>query len=177
MKMIICISGLAGSGKNTVGEIVAKKLNLKEVKLSFKDEAEEEGVELMKVQRKADRNESYDRKLDREIVKRARKGDCVVMTWLGPWMVKNANLRVWLNVSERERARRVAKRDGMTLKKALAHIRRRDRDNIRRYKRYYGIDICDHSIFDLEINSDVFNPQQIAGIVLKAAEAKTTSRR
>lgn len=175
--MIICISGLAGSGKNTVGEIVAKKLNLKEVKLSFKDEAKKEGKELMKIQRAAGRDESYDRKLDREIVKRARKGNCVVMTWLGPWMVKNADLRVWLNVSEKERARRVAKRDGMSFKEALAHIRKRDRDNIRRYKRYYGIDITDHGIFDLEINSDVFNPQQIADIIIKAAEAKRAVRR
>lgn len=175
--MIICISGLAGSGKNTVGEIVAKKLGLDEVKLSFKDEAQRESVDLMKVQREATRDESYDRELDKEIVRRAKKGNCVVMTWLGPWIVKNANLRVWLNVSERERAKRVAKRDRMGFKKALEHIRKRDENNRRRYRRYYGIDIMDHSIFDLEINSDVFNPQQIAGIVLKAAEAKRAGRR
>jgi len=175
--MIICISGLAGSGKNTVGEIVAKKLNLAEVKLSFKDEAEKENVDLMKVQREATRDEKYDRELDREIVRRAKRGNCVVMTWLGPWIVKNAGLRVWLNVSERERAKRVAKRDGMGLKRALEHIRKRDENNRRRYKRYYGIDITDHSIFDLEINSDVFNPQQIAGIIIKAAEAKRAAGR
>ncbi|NYZ76582.1 cytidylate kinase family protein [Candidatus Micrarchaeota archaeon] len=175
--MIICVSGLAGSGKNTVGEIVAKKLNLDEVKLSFKDEAKRENVDLMTVQKEATKNESYDRELDREIVKRAKKGNCVVMTWLGPWIVKNADLRVWLNVSERERAKRVARRDRMSLKKALEHIRKRDDNNRRRYRRYYGIDIMDHSIFDLEINSDVFNPQQIAGIVIKAAEAKRAGRR
>lgn len=175
--MIICISGLAGSGKNTVGEIVAKKLSLDEVKLSFKDEAKRENVDLMKVQREAENDESYDKELDREIVKRAKKGNCVVMTWLGPWTVKNADLRVWLNVSEKERAKRVAKRDRMGIKKALQHIRKRDEGNRRRYRRYYGIDIMDHSIFDLEINSDVFNPQQIAGIVIKAAEAKRAGRR
>lgn len=175
--MIICISGLAGSGKNTVGEIVARKLNLREVKLSFKDEAAREGVDLMKVQRAAGRDERYDRELDRRIVKEAKKGNCVVMTWLGPWMVRNADLKVWLNVSEKERAKRVAKRDGMSFKNALAHIRKRDKDNIRRYKRYYGIDITDHSVFDLEINCDVFNPQQIADIIIKAAEAKRARRR
>ena len=175
--MIICISGLAGSGKNTVGEIVAKKLNLDGVKLTFKDEARREKVDLMKVQMEATKDESYDRELDREIVRRAKKGNCVVMTWLGPWIVKNADLRVWLNVSERERAKRVARRDRMSLKKALLHIRKRDENNRRRYRRYYGIDIMDHSIFDLEINSDVFNPQQIAGIVIKAAEAKRAGRR
>lgn len=175
--MIICVSGLAGSGKNTVGEIVAKKLNLDEVKLSFKDEAKREDVDLMTVQREATKDESYDRELDREIVRRAKKGNCVVMTWLGPWIVKNADLRIWLNVSEKERAKRVAKRDRMSLKRALEHIRKRDENNRRRYRRYYGIDIMDHSLFDLEINSDVFNPQQIAGIVIKAAEAKRSGRR
>jgi cytidylate kinase len=175
--MIICISGLAGSGKNTVGKIVARRLNLSEVKLSFKDEAKKEKVDLMTVQKEATRDESYDRELDREIAKMAKKGNCVVMTWLGPWIVKNADLRVWLNVSEKERAKRVAKRDRMSLREALKHIRKRDENNRRRYRRYYGIDITDHSIFDLEINSDVFNPNQIAGIIVKAAEAKRAAGR
>jgi len=170
--MIICISGLSGSGKNTVGEIVAKKLGLGEVKVSFKEIAAKKKINLMELQKIASMDESYDKKLDAEIVKKAKKGNCVVTTWLGPWMVKNADLRVWLDVSEGERARRVANRDKMNYDAAIEHIKERDKNNRERYSRYYNIDIDDHSIFDLEIKSNSLTPEQIAEKIIEAAKSK-----
>jgi cytidylate kinase len=168
--MIICISGLSGSGKNTAGRLVAKKLGLKEVQFSFKKIASKKKISLMELQKIATGDESYDKKLDAEIVKKAEKGNCVVTTWLGPWMVKNADLRVWLDVSESERARRVANRDKMSHDDALKHIRERDRNNWERYKKYYDIDIHDHSIFDLVIKSDSLSPEQVAEEIVEAAK-------
>jgi cytidylate kinase len=169
--MIIAVSGLAGCGKSSVGEAVARKLSLRAVQASFKDGARDAGVSLMEFQAMAGTGPELDRTLDEKIVADASAGDCVVMTWLGPWMVKGANLRVWLNAPEEERARRVAMRDNMAESEALAHVRKRDSDNIARYKRYYGIDICDHSIFDLEINTVRFSPEESADIIAAAARA------
>lgn len=168
--MIICISGLSGSGKNTSGELVAKKLGLREVQLSFKELASKKKISLMEFQKLASSDESYDKKLDEEIVKRAKKGDCVVTTWLGPWMVKNADLRVWLDVSESERANRVAKRDKMSYDEALKCIRERDRNNWERYKKYYNIDMHNLSIFNLVIKSDSLSSEQVAEEIVEAAK-------
>ena len=169
--MIIAISGLSGCGKNTVGERVAAKLKLRPVRVSFKDEAARRGIPLMELQKLAGSDGGkLDRELDAKVVAEAEKGDCVVMTWLAPWMVKNADLRVWLNASEEERAGRVAKRDGMAQEQALKHVRARDKDNMERYRKYYKIDICERPGFDLEINTGSFEPDSCAEIIAEAAE-------
>ena len=168
--MIICISGLSGCGKNTVGAKVAEKLKLRPVQISFKEEAKRRGITLMALQKIASKDKKLDVGLDARIAKEAEKGDCVVMTWLCPWMVKNADLRVWLHASEEERARRVAGRDGMAPKEALKHVHARDSNNRMRYKKYYKIDIDDRSIFDVVINTGRFAPEQSAEIIAEAAE-------
>jgi len=170
--MIICISGLSGAGKNTVGSIVARRLGLRLIQFSFKNWAKERGIALMELQREATKDSSLDKQLDRRIVEEAGRGDCVVVTWLAPWMVKNADLRIWVDASEEVRARRIMQRDGMPHGKALAHVRERDANNRERYKRYYDIDIDDRSIFDVTINSDNFTPEQIADIIVAAAAAR-----
>jgi len=170
--MIITISGLSGCGKNTVGELVSKRLSLRHIKFTFKDEAARRGISLMELQKLASKNPRLDREFDRRLVSEASKGGCVVTTWLGSWMIKNAGVRVWLKASEKERARRVAGRDGISIRQALKHVRERDKNNIFRYKKYYGINILDHEFFDLEINSARFTPEQIAGIIVSAATAR-----
>ncbi len=167
--MIIAISGMSGSGKNTVGEKVAKALRLRTVEYTFKDYARERGISLMEFQKLANQDSSIDRDFDRRLVANASRGNCVVTTWLGPWMVKKASLRVWLEAGERVRAKRISKREGMPAPKALAHLRKRDRDNIARYKKLYGINIQDRGVFDVIVNTEGFLPDEIAGIVVAAA--------
>ena len=168
--MIICISGLAGCGKNTVGEMVARKLRLRPVQMSFKEEARKRGMPLMALQKLASKSKKLDLQLDARIAKEAEKGDCVVMTWLGPWIVKGADLRVWLEASEGERARRVAGRDRMAKEEALRHVRERDANNRARYRKYYKIDIDDRSVFDLVVNAERISPEQSSEIIVEAAE-------
>jgi len=168
--MIICISGLSGCGKNTVGGKVASKLSLRQVQMSFKEEAKRRGITLMELQALAGKDKKFDIDLDARIAKEAEKGNCVVMTWLGPWIVKNADMRVWLEVSEEERAKRVAGRDKMKQEEARKHVHQRDADNRARYKKYYKIDIDDHSGFDLVVNTGRFNAEEAAEIIAEAAE-------
>ena len=170
--MRICISGFAGCGKNTAGEIVARKLGLPVVDFTFKSMAAKLGMSLEELQLRAAKDKNFDLQLDEMIVKEASGKDCVVVTWLAPWMVKNATLRVWLNCPEKERARRVAGREGMDGKAALMHVKKRDRQNIARYKKVYGIDITEHGIFDIELNSDILKPEQIAKMVICAARLR-----
>lgn len=170
--MIVCVSGLAGCGKNTVGEFLAEKLSLKPVGFSFKDEAETREISLMELQELAAKNPSIDKEFDERLVREAGKGNCVITTWLGSWMVENADFRVWLKASEEERAKRVSSRDKMSFGEALAHVKKRDDGNRQRYKKYYGIDIDDHSNFDLEINTRVFTPEAIAEIIVEAIKRK-----
>ncbi len=172
MKMIVCVSGLSGCGKNTVAEFLALKLGLRQITFSFKDEAEVRGISLMELQSLASEDSNIDKEFDERLVREARSGNCVVSTWLGSWMVKDADFRVWLKAGVEERAKRVAARDKMSFEEALAHIMERDESNRKRYAKYYGIDIDDHAEFDLEINTRVFAPESIAEIIVQAIKLK-----
>ena len=169
--MIICISGLSGSGKNSVGEEVAKLLSLRVVNPTFKTIAAKQKMSLMEFHRKAEKEHSIDKQFDAHLVSEARKGNCVVTTWLGPWMVKDADIRVWLYAPREVRARRVAGRDAMTPEQALTHINDRDESNHHRYNEVYKINIYDHSGFELVLNTEKFKPSESAQIIAAAARA------
>ncbi|MCK4714396.1 MAG: cytidylate kinase family protein, partial [Candidatus Aenigmarchaeota archaeon] len=169
---IVCISGLTGSGKNTAGEALAKRTGMRLVSLTFKSEAEKRGIGLMEMQKLAGTDKSIDLNFDKRLVEEASKGDCIVTTWLGPWMIKDASLRIWLHADERVRAERIAKRNGLSVEDALAHLRVRDEDNLKRFKSYYGIDLNDHSTFDLEIDAGKHSPSEIADLIEQALCSK-----
>jgi cytidylate kinase len=166
----ICISGLTGSGKTTLGNLIAKELGIRHI---TKVQTHTYSVIASKLQAKNDRtlaigqtaNPKYAKDFDREIVAAARKSNCVVSTWLGPWLIKDASLRVWLNASLEERSRRKAKDLGTTLAKAKSYIIEKDSYAKSQFKKLYGIDINDHSIFDIEINTEKLNHADVVSVV------------
>lgn len=170
--MIIAISGLVGSGKDTVADGVAQQLGLRRIKLSFKDIARDLGIPLMEYQRYVEKDLTIDREFDNRVVAEAKKGNCVVSTWLAPWMIKDATLRVWLDASEEVRAERIAKRDGIKKIAALIHVRERDLHNRGRYLALYGIDINDRSPFDIILNTEKLTIAQEIAIIVAAAKIK-----
>ncbi|MCX8198161.1 MAG: cytidylate kinase family protein [Candidatus Micrarchaeota archaeon] len=174
--MIICISGLTGSGKNTVGQLVAEKLGLRLVSPTFKTLAAKHKMSLMEFHKKAEKEHSIDKNFDAQLVEQTKKGNCVVSTWLGPWVVKNASLRVWLYATRKARAERIAKRDNMGIEEAERHVAERDESNHLRYREIYGIDIYDHSGFDLLLNSERFTPEQSSDIIAAAARQLSSKK-
>jgi len=179
--MIIAVWGFTGSGKNTLGELLAKELGYKLVSPTFKDLAAREGISLMEFQERAARDHSIDKKFDellKEEVKKS-KGNCIITTWLGPWMI-NCDVRIKIDVPAEVRAKRIAKRDNMSIEQARKHVEERDRQNIERYKQVYGIDITDDSIFDLQLDGEHNSPEQLLKIVMdfiKKKERKQNDRK
>ena len=169
--MIIAISGLTGSGKNTLGEMLAKKLGYKLVCPTFKDLAAKEGVSLMEFQKKATKDPDIDKKFDALLKEQAAKGNCVVTTWLGAWMT-DADVRIKVFAPLETRAKRIAERDGMGLKEAMKHVKARDEDNRKRYLKVYGIDIYDDSNFDACLNAGIYTPEKLLDIVQSVIETK-----
>ncbi len=176
--MIIAISGFTGCGKNTLGELLAKKMGYKLICPTFKDLAAEEGISLMEFQAKAAKDKNIDKKFDAALKKQvaAAGGNCVVTTWLGPWMV-DADLRVKLFVADEIRAGRVAKRDGVSKAEALKHMQKRDKQNIVRYKKVYGINIADENIYDVCFNSGKYKPQELLDMVFTLILTKNEALR
>ncbi|PIT84407.1 cytidylate kinase [Candidatus Micrarchaeota archaeon CG10_big_fil_rev_8_21_14_0_10_45_29] len=164
----IAISGLSGSGKNTVGRIVAKMLNWGVVEPTFKDLAKSEGISLQEFQKKAMQDFEIDLKFDDELRAQCKEGKVVVTTWLGPWMVQGNPFRVWLDVSLDVRAKRVAGREKQGAGEALTSISRRDSENKERYLKVYGINILEHEGFDLILDANLDSAQELAKKIAEA---------
>lgn len=169
--MIIAIAGFVGSGKTTLGKALAERLGYRLVSPSFKDLAEKEGISLMEFQKRAEKDSNIDLKFDEYVKAEASKGNCVITTWLGPWMT-DADLRIWLFAPLEVRAKRTAERDGVSVKEAAEHIKKREEQNRKRYLKLYNVDIFDTSIFDVSFNSAKFSPMEMAETVVKINEMK-----
>lgn len=169
---IIAISGFAGSGKNTVSRIVANKLSWRVVEPTFKTLAEREGISLMEFQKRAHSDFEIDKKFDEALVEQSREGNCVIATWLGPWMAPGKPFRVWLDAPQDIRSKRVGGREGEDDATALEHIKKRDADNLERYKKVYGIDISEHDGFDLVLDASKKTPNELAEEIILAYSSK-----
>jgi cytidylate kinase len=170
--VIIAIAGMTASGKNTIGELIAKEFGYRVVCPTFKDIAKKEGISLMALQEKAAKDKNIDLKFDELLRQEVAKGNCVVTTWLGPWMA-GADVKIAIVAPLKVRATRLAKRDGMTLKEAEKHVKERDEQNIKRYKSVYGIDITDYTGFDAVIDNSDKTPEQVNEIAMKIIETKS----
>ncbi len=159
--MKICISGLTASGKTTLSEKISNELGVKHVQNSYKEYIKSH--ELM-----ADFIDSADerfvRDFDRKTVN-ATSTDCVVSTWLGPWLVKDATLRAWLYAPDEIRAKRYAERHMIGLADARELIASTDSSAARGFKRVYGIDIYDQSIFDIQLNTSTTSIRECVSVL------------
>jgi CMP/dCMP kinase len=171
--MIICVSGLTGSGKTTVGKLLSDRLGIRQVSMSYKEFAT--GDQLVSFIRRV--KPSFDRAFDRRIMKEAAKADSVVSTSLGPWIIKGPSLNVWLNASLAERTRRVAALNRMTLKAARSYIEGKDGTWISHVRKAYGIDLLkDHGVFDMEINTERLRTDETVSLISTLSMAREGKR-
>ena len=86
---------------------------------------------------------------------------------LAIWMLKDADLKVYLGAMPQTRAGRILKREGGSLDEVAAFTAERDKKDHERYLRIYGIDYNDYSFADLIIDTDDLTPRQIVDIILE----------
>lgn len=164
----ICISGLTGSGKTAIAERLEKELNIlhvrKELTKTFRDAVAGKDIKDPKVASIAS-DPKYATQFDDEIVKMAEGQDCVLSTWLGPWFIKDATLRVWLDASVEERVRRVYNREKTAMPDAIKFMEEKDKLTVKNFKKDYNINIMDHEVFDLEINTEKFSIEETVALI------------
>jgi predicted cytidylate kinase len=80
--------------------------------------------------------------------------------------------RIYLDASPDVRVRRIGTRDNETFAEALVKTADRQASEEKRYMKYYGIDINDTDVYDLIVNTDDADPDQIQRTILDALEAK-----
>lgn len=162
----IAVSGKSGCGNTTVSSLLAEKLGIKLINFTFRQLAEEKGLTLSQVIENAKTDDSYDIEVDTRQVSLAEAESCVLGSRLAIWMLKEADLKVYLIADDSVRAKRVFKREGGNLSQIEDFTSMRDKEDSRRYKKLYGIDNDKYDFADLKINTDLYDPEQITKMII-----------
>lgn len=162
----VAISGKSGCGNTTVSTLLAEKLGVKLINYTFRQLAAEKGLTLAQVIENAKTDDSYDIFVDNHQVELAKAEPCVLGSRLAIWMLKEADLKVYLFASDETRAKRILNREGGDLQKIKDFTAMRDSEDTRRYKKIYSIDNNDYAFSDLIIDTANYNPEQIVNLIV-----------
>ena len=170
--MRIAISGHSGCGNTTATTNVGRALGLTIVNYTFRDLAKELGVNFEDLHREAPDNFIFDYLTDLKCIRAALNENIVLGTRLAAWLME-ADLRIWLHAPLEARARRINKRESekeASYEAVLYKTLKRDDQNRNRYLQLYGLDINDHSDFDITINTDKLTAEQVSSLIVAAAQ-------
>lgn len=168
----ITISGAPGSGTSTlVGKIQEatgwKSLNGGEV---FRAEAKRRNLSVGEFSELCKQDLDVDRSLDRLLKDAMTKlgGPEIIESRLAGWWANELAidcLRVWVNTSDEERARRVQNREGGSFEERLAESTARQSADKERYRVLYDIDLDEMTPYNLVVNADNLTASEVFSIV------------
>jgi cytidylate kinase len=156
MGLVVTIGGPHGTGKSTYAKMIARQFKIRYVSAGqlFRDLAKEKGLSLEELSKQAANSPEIDRMIDERSATEAAKGDAVIEGQLAAWMAKDlAQVRVYLKAPDEERITRIAKRDHQDYEGARRQTLERERIQRERYKRYYGVNIDDLSLYNVIIDT------------------------
>lgn len=156
MGLVVTIGGPHGTGKSTYAKKIAKQFKLRYVSAGqlFRDLAKEKRVSLEELSRQAAKSPEIDRLIDERSAAEAAKGDAVIEGQLAAWVTKDhARVRIYVKASDDTRIQRIAHRDRLGYETARRQTLEREQIQRDRYKRYYGIDIDDLSLYNIVIDT------------------------
>ena len=168
--MIFTISGESGSGKTTVGNLLASRLNYKFFSggYFFRKKAEEYNMDLIEFSAYAEKHPEIDRQEDDMIVDFMRKNDNIVLeSRLSGLMAYKNNInsiKIYLNTSFATRIDRLSSRDKNTEPKQVIS---RSRSEFLRYMMFYGMDYRVFTYYDYIIDTDFISPENIVENIIK----------
>jgi len=171
-KIRIAISGRSGCGNTTVSRLLSETLGIEMINFTFRSLAEETGLSLAEIIEKAKTDDSFDKAVDTRQVEMAMKTSCVLGSRLAIWMLKEADLKVYLYADDDVRAARIFNREGGSLDEIKSFTKMRDTQDASRYKRLYDIDTADYSFCDLIIDTAKYTPDKIVGQIIKELKNK-----
>lgn len=168
----IVISGWPAVGKTTIacklaeefdivmynGGDILKMLAEEDKGYSVKRDDWWDTTEAKKFMEERKSDPSFDKKVDKKLIKIVKKGGTVITSYTLPWLVLDESIiiiKFWLRGSPENRAKRMANRDGIRFAEAKRITKLRDEENKRIYYRLYGFRFGeDLTVFDYVLNTD-----------------------
>ncbi len=187
--MVLCISGMAGTGKSTVSKKIAGKYGLKYYSGgdALKALAAEKGYQVsgrgfwespegLMFLKEREENSKFDKAVDEKLLEYAKEGDVLLDSWTMPWLVKSG-FKVWLLASLEKRAERIAKRDRITVAVAQQMLKEKEAKTKAIYQQLYGFNLGeDFKPFDLILDTDSLNSEEVFQVLCNVIENVVMSK-
>ena len=166
--MIITVGGLAGTGTTTTAELLSEKLDIPYISAGFvfRQMASERGMSVLEFSEFAEGNDDIDKEIDKRQAELAKSAENLIVEGrLSAYFVE-ADLKLWLVTPFDVRSSRIAERESKSVDVAKEEIITRENSEALRYMDIHNIDIKNMDIYDLIINTDTFDPEQVSEIIL-----------
>ena len=181
--LVICISGMAGTGKSTLAKKLAEKYGLKYYSGgdALKALAAEEGYDAsqngwwespvgLKFLKQREGDAKFDKAVDQKLLEYAEKGNVLLDSWTMPWLLKTG-FKIWLLASMEKRAARVAKRDKITVGEAMKVLKEKEDGTKAIYKQLYGFTLDeDFTPFDLVLDTDNLTAEEVFKVLCRVID-------
>jgi CMP/dCMP kinase len=182
-RTVICISGMAGTGKSTLSKKLAEKYGLRYFSGGdvLKDLAKQEGYDVsvqgwwespsgLNFLSKRVNDPKFDKEVDDKLLEYAQQGNVLLDSWTMPWLLKEG-FKIWLEASFEKRAARVAIRDGMTVDRAFDVLKEKETRTIAIYKALYGFSLGeDLTPFDFILDTDNLSANEVFEVLCKVID-------
>jgi cytidylate kinase len=179
-KVVICISGMAGTGKSTLSKKLAKKYNLKCYSGgdALKELAKAEGYDVsregwwespegLSFLNKRTNDPTFDKEVDAKLLEYAEQGNVLLDSWTMPWLLKGG-FKIWLMASLDKRAVRVAERDKITVAEAFKVLEEKEARTKAIYQKLYGFALGeDLTPFDMVLDTDNLNADEVFEVLCR----------
>ncbi|MBN1156830.1 cytidylate kinase family protein [Candidatus Woesearchaeota archaeon] len=178
--MRITISGTPGSGKSTIGKMLAKKLGLKFYSVGDLrgKMAMDMGLTIDELNRLGENDFSTDKKAD-EYQKELglNEDDFVIDSRLGFHFIPDS-IKIFLDCDQDVAAQRIYLEPRMdektyhNIKEAKEAIKKRIESDKKRYLQYYALDPFKKEFYDIFIDTSSAKPEEIVDIILRNISRK-----
>ena len=169
----VTISGHPGSGTSTLVEGLSKHFSWTSINGGqiFRNEAKERNMTLAEFGNLCSDDETVDLTLDEKLrIHILDNSTNIIESRLAGWWaykLKSDCVRIWLNVSEQERARRVTIREGTTRHDAISANKARLLVDNERYQKMYGLTPDDPTPYTHIIDATDITAEEVLGEVIK----------
>jgi CMP/dCMP kinase len=182
-KVVICISGMAGTGKSTLSRKIAERYGLryycggdalkelaKHEGYTVTEEGWWESAEGLKFLKDRVSDPKFDKAVDDKLLENAENGNVLLDSWTMPWLLEGG-FKIWLAASLEKRAARVAQRDRISVEEAYKMLAEKEANTKTIYKTLYGFSLGDDlKPFDFILDTDNLSAHEVFAVLCKVID-------